>query len=42
MLEFKDSILCEAEFVGWLVEVDDALMGKDRNDVLDWDSNDDE
>jgi len=39
MLEFKDSILREAGFVEWLVEDDDALMGKDRNNVLDWDGN---
>jgi len=41
MLEFKDSVLRVAGFVKWLVEDGDALMGEDRNDVLDWDSNND-
>jgi len=41
MLEFKDSVLHVAGFVKWLVEDDDALMGEDRNNVLDWDGNND-
>jgi len=43
MLEFRDSVLRAAGFVEWLVEDNDldSLMGEDRNDVLDWDSNND-
>ena len=40
MLEFKDSVLCEARYVEWLVD-NNNLTGEDWNDVLDWDGNND-
>jgi len=44
ILEFKDSVLHAAGFVEWLVEDYDldSLMDEDRNDVLDWDGNNDD
>ena len=41
MLEFKDSVIRAAGLVEWLLE-DDGPMGKDNNDVWDWDGNNDE
>jgi len=36
-LNFKDAVVCAAGFVKWLVE--DGPLGEDRNDVLDFDGN---